>query len=69
MPSEDSAVAIQLLGCMVDALADETGKIDPQCFEKICNACVRAVLISMKVGDKAAVILKRILQQVLQFYS
>ena len=46
------------------SLADEEGRIDPKCFEKICNACIKAALVAAKVGDQAVAILKQVLQQV-----
>ena len=60
----DNELAIQVIGCMIEVLADDDGKIDMKGFEKIFNACVKAVLISAKVGDQAAAALKQILSQV-----
>ncbi len=51
--TEEREVAIQIIGCMVDALADEKGNIDQRCFEKIFNACIKSVIAGARVGDQA----------------
>jgi hypothetical protein len=64
MSSEQSQLAVQVIGCMVEALADDDGNIDQKCFEKIFTACVKAVLVGLKVGDQALAILQQGLGQV-----
>ena len=61
---EQSQLITEVIGCLIEALADEEGRIDPKCFEKICNACIKAALVAAKVGDQAVAILKQVLQQV-----
>ena len=39
-------------------IADDDGRIDLKCFEKIVNACVKSVLIGARVGDQAVALLK-----------
>ncbi len=60
----DSELTIQMIGCMVEAFADDDGNIDMKCFEKIFNACVKALLVSFKVGDSAVEALKQVMVQV-----
>jgi hypothetical protein len=55
---------IQITAALVEALADDEGQIDIKCFEKICNAFIKASFIAGNVGDHAADALKQILQQV-----
>ena len=62
--SEQSQLAIQVIGCMVEALADDDGNIDQKCFEKIFTACIKAVIVGLKVGDQALAILQQGLGQV-----
>mmetsp|Transcript_34654 Transcript_34654/g.72669 ORF Transcript_34654/g.72669 Transcript_34654/m.72669 type:complete len:769 (-) Transcript_34654:316-2622(-) len=64
MSGEQSELAIQVIGCMVEVLADDDGNIDQKCFEKIFIACIKAVIVGMKVGDQALVILQQALGQV-----
>jgi hypothetical protein len=64
MSSEQSQLAIQVIGCMVEALADDDGNIDQKCFEKIFTACIKAVIVGMKVGDQALAVLQQGLGQV-----
>ncbi len=49
---------------MVKALADDEGKIDLKCFEKVFTACIKAVVVGMKVGDQALLVLQQALGQV-----
>ncbi len=53
MSSEQNQLAIEVIGCMVEVLADDNGNIDQKCFDKIFNSCIKAVLVGMKVGDQA----------------
>ncbi len=64
MSSEQNQLAIEVIGCMVEVLADDDGNIDQKCFDKIFNACIKAVLVGMKVGDQALAILQQALGQV-----
>jgi hypothetical protein len=54
----------QIIGCLIDALADDEGRIDMKCFEKICNALIKAGFVAGKVGDLAVNALKDIFRQV-----
>ena len=62
--SEEREIAIQVVGCMVEALSDEEGKIDQRCFEKIFNAFIKTAIVGAKVGDLALNIMQQILSQV-----
>ncbi len=62
--SNEQSHAIQVIGCMLEVLADDDGNIDQKCFEKIFIACMKAVIVVMKVGDQALVILQQALGQV-----
>ncbi len=64
MSSEQNELAIQVIGCMVEVLADDDGNIDQKCFEKIFVACIKAAIVTMKVGDQALVLLQQALGQV-----
>jgi hypothetical protein len=64
MSNEQSQLAIQVIGCMVEVLADDDGNIDQKCFDKIFTACIKAVIVAMKVGDQALLILQQTLGQV-----
>jgi hypothetical protein len=66
MSSDERQLAIQVIGFMVEALADENGNIDQKCFEKVFNACVKSVIISARVGDHALMAMKQALSQVAQ---
>ena len=61
---ENAELGANVIGCLIEVLADDEGRIDPKCFEKICNACIKAVLIAAKVGDSAVTALKQSLVQV-----
>ncbi len=61
---EERELAIQVIGCMVEVLADEEGNIDQKCFEKIFNACIKAVIVAAKVGDQALMGMEQSLQAV-----
>ena len=51
-PQFDKAeLSIELIGCLVEAIADDENRIDQKCFEKIFNSCVKALLITMKVDS------------------
>jgi hypothetical protein len=62
--SEQIELTVQLTGSLVEALADDEGRIDMKCFEKICNALIKALFIVGKVGDHAVQALKEISRQV-----
>jgi hypothetical protein len=62
--SDQIELIVQITGCLVEALADDEGRIDMKCFEKICNALIKAGFIAGRVGDLAVNTLKQILQQV-----
>jgi hypothetical protein len=64
MSDEKNQLAIEVIGCMVEVLADDDGNIDQKCFDKIFNSCIKAILVGMKVGDLALAALKRALGQV-----
>ena len=64
MSDEENQIAIQVIGCMVEVLADDDGNIDQKCFDKIFTACTKAVLVGMRVGDQALAILQQALGQV-----
>jgi hypothetical protein len=69
MSSEDSCkLAIQVISCMVEILADDEGRIDQKCFEKICAACIKAVIVGFKVGDQALNLMKQVLSVVLYMF-
>ena len=55
---------MQVIGCLVEALADDDGKIDIKCFEKVCNAGIKAAFVSYKVGDEVIGKLKEALCEV-----
>ncbi len=57
-------LAIQVIGCMVEVLADNDGNINQKSFEKIFKACIKAVIVGMKVGDQALAVLQQALGQV-----
>ena len=44
-------IAIELVGCLVDVVADDQGNIALKDFEKIFNACVKSVLIAGQVAE------------------
>ncbi len=67
--AQSSELAIQVIGCMVEILADDEGRIDLKCFEKICNACIKAVIVGMKVSDQALVLLQQVLREVFSILS
>ena len=67
--SEHVEYLVQITSCLVEALADEDGRIDLKCFEKICNAFIKAVLVAGKVGDQAVIALKQVFQQVGPIFS
>ncbi len=54
----ESQVTIELIGCLVEVVADDEGRIDLKCFEKIINACVKSVIIGLRIGDQVAELLK-----------
>jgi hypothetical protein len=54
----DNEIGIEVIGCLIEVIADDDGRIDLKCFEKIVNACVKSVLISARVGDQAVALLK-----------
>ena len=60
----DNEIAIELIRCLVEVVADDDGRIDLKCFEKIFNACVKSVLVGARVGDQAVVLLKSFAGQV-----
>ncbi len=64
MSNEQNEVAIQVIGCMVEVLADNDGNIDQKCFDKIFNACIKAFVAGLKVGDQVLVILQQAVGQV-----
>jgi uncharacterized protein (DUF2141 family) len=64
MASEQNQLAIQVICCMVEVLADDDGNIDQKCFDNIFNSCINAVIVGMKVGDQALAILQQALGQV-----
>ncbi len=64
MSTDQNQVAIHVIGCMVEVLADEDGNIDQKCFEKIFTACIKAVIVGMKVGDQALVLFQQALAPV-----
>jgi hypothetical protein len=45
-------------------VADDEGRIDLKCFEKIVNACVKSLLVGARVGDQAVALLKSFAGQV-----
>ncbi len=55
---------VEVISCMVEVLADEDGKIDQKCFEKIFVACLKTLCVAMKVGDLTLAALKQVLCQV-----
>jgi hypothetical protein len=59
-----SDIAIEVIGCLVEVVADDEGRIDLKCFEKIVNACVKSLLVGARVGDQAAALLKSFAGQV-----
>jgi hypothetical protein len=61
-----SELAIEVIGCMVEVLADDDGNIDQKCFEKVFTACLKAVVVTMKVGDQALLIMQQVLSQVIK---
>ncbi len=63
-PQPQNELAIEVIGCMVEVLADDDGNIDQKCFDKIFNACIKAVVAGLKVGDQALAILQQALGQV-----
>jgi hypothetical protein len=52
-----------LIGCLVEIVADDEGRIDLKCFEKIVNACVKSVLVGLRVGDQLVELLKNYSRQ------
>jgi hypothetical protein len=64
MSSDERELAIQVIGCIVEALADEDGNINQSCFEKIFNACIKALIVGAKVGDHALTGMQQALSQV-----
>jgi hypothetical protein len=66
---ENVELKSQVIGCLIEALADEEGKIDQGSFNKIFNACVKAFLIAAKVPDQAVAIVKLILIQVIPDFA
>jgi hypothetical protein len=62
---ENVELKSQVIGCLIEAFADEEGKIDQKGFNKIFNACVKAFLIAKKVPDEAVALVKLILVQVI----
>jgi hypothetical protein len=67
--SSEKEIAIQVIGCMVEVLADDDGKIDLKCFEKIFTACIKAVIVGLRVGDQALMVLQQMLSEVGTFLS
>ena len=65
---ENVELKSQVIGCLIEAFADEEGKIDQKGFNKIFNACVKAFLIAKKVPDEAAALVKQILVKVIPHY-
>ena len=55
---EQADLSVEVIGCLVEAIADDEDRIDQKCFEKICNAFVKALLITMKVDVKIRDFLK-----------
>jgi hypothetical protein len=64
MSSDDRELAIQVIGFMVEALANEDGNIDQKCFEKIFNACMKSAIVGAGVGDHAWMVIQQALIQV-----
>ena len=62
---ENVELKSQVIGCLIEAFADEEGKIDQKGFNTIFNACVKAFLIAKKVPDEAVALVKLILVQVI----
>ncbi len=60
----DKQIAIELIGFLVETVADDEGKVDLKCFKKIVNACVKSLLVSAEVGDQAVELLKNFGKQV-----
>jgi hypothetical protein len=60
----DNEIAIEVIGCLVEVVADDDGRIDLKCFEKIVNACVKSVLVGARVGDQAIALLRSFAGQV-----
>jgi hypothetical protein len=60
----DNEIAIEVIGCLIEVVADEDGRINLKCFEKIFNACVKSLLVGARVGDLAVALLKRFAGQV-----
>ncbi len=60
----DNEIAIEVIGCLVEIVADDDGRIDLKCFEKIVNACVKSVLVGARVGDQAIALLRSFAGQV-----
>lgn len=56
--------AIEVIACLVEVVADDDGRIDLKCFERIFNACVKSLLVGARVGDQAVALLKSIAGQV-----
>ncbi len=57
-------MTMQVIGCLVEALADDDGKIDMKCFEKVCNAGIKAAFESSKIGDQLVGNLREALKEV-----
>jgi hypothetical protein len=64
MSSDEKQLAIQVIGCMVEVLADDDGNINQKCFDKIFTACIKAAIVVTNVGDQAFVVLQQALGQV-----
>jgi hypothetical protein len=64
MSSDQNELVIQVIGCMVEVLADDDGNINQKCFDKIFTACIKAVIVAMKVGDQALAAMQQALDQV-----
>jgi hypothetical protein len=60
----DNEIAIKVIGCLIEMLANDEGNIDLKCFEKIFNACVKSLLEGAQVGDQAVALLKSFAGQV-----
>ena len=62
--SGQAELGIQLIGSLVEVIADDECRIDMKCFEKICNAFVKEVIVALKVDVKIKEIFKEAASQV-----